>query len=219
MPLLLLVVLFLLYYYPPCQLIFCFGEDSSSAASFLSEFFFLHLLFPSCRDCLRCIYQLMALEISEVCFAAALFLCDAGIEDQLAFNKTWRRHVWCLPQTQAAKLWQPSSNASLVPILSVCCLRHLIDPKNLSMWALPEACSLSLTHSLCEGSQMQIKRSGWHQNWQVRNTCALPASRQIGRLGDGMDYPWCAWGFGEPGWNKQFPLSATAEWGYSDYTD
>lgn len=106
------------------------------------------------------------------------------------------------PKIQAAKLWQPSSNASLVPTLSVCCLRYL-KTSRIRPCGLCQKLALSL--SLREGSQMQIKRSGWHQNWQVRNICALPASRQIGRLGDGMDYPWCAWGFGEPSWNKQFP--------------
>lgn len=119
-----------------------------------------------------------------ICFDDPLFLCDASIEDNSVFNKSWRRLAWCLPRIQAAILWLPSSNACLVPILSVCWMSAIFaDLMNVSTWALSDACTLP---------RMQMKCSGWHQSWQVRNVCALTASRQIGRLGrwDGLS-PMC----------------------------
>lgn len=36
-----------------------------------------------------------------------------------------------------------------------------------------------------QGIWLQMKHSCWHQNWQVRNICALSVSWQIGHCGDG----------------------------------
>lgn len=117
--------------------------------------------------------------------------------------------LWCLywaslSLEETHLVYSPNTGCNIMTAIIKClpgagikCLLHVCD-----IWRPRECVRVGFVRRL---RSLKMKRSGWHQNWQVRNICALTASRQIGRLGDGMDYPWCAWGFGEPSWNKQFP--------------
>lgn len=50
---------------------------------------------------------------------------------------------------------------------------------NLAIWGFCLKLRLTL-----QGIWLQMKHSCWHQNWQVRNICALSVSWQIGHCGD-----------------------------------
>lgn len=51
-----------------------------------------------------------------------------------------------------------------------------------------ESGHLGFVWSRLQGIWLQIKHSCWHQNWQVRNMCALSVNWQMGIIEMGIDY-------------------------------
>lgn len=76
-------------------------------------------------------------------------------------------------------------------------------------------------HLTLQGIWLQMKHSCWHQNWQVRNICALSVSWQIGHRRDrGIDYSDMWPGAESPAEiNSSLSCFVMAEWRDGGYTD